>query len=362
MKTKWTYVAMTTVFFLLGAVTAWSQATSARVEGTITAAGKPVADAQVVFTSRDNGKAYKFKTDKNGQYFGYGVPFGNYDQEIISATGDKLYKKGVSIVSENGTTLNKLSVDVTSGGGQPTVSKEEYEKLKAEHDKGVSMNALIGQYNTAMQAKNWQGASDTLKQMIAAEPNRWEYQQALGGMQMNLGNYEEAVATFEKVIPVAENASKTDPKADPAKTKAALAQMYTNEGNAYIKLKKNNEAVAAFTKAAELDPNPATAYWNLCATAYNSNDMKGASAACDKAIAADPNKADAYFIKGSALIGLSEGKLDSNGHYIALPGTKEAFNKYLELAPDGPHAGEVKQMMEMLGAKIETSYKEKKKK
>jgi hypothetical protein len=32
------------------------------------------------------------------------------------------------------------------------------------------------------------------------------------------------------------------------------------------------------------------------------------------------------------------------------------------LAPDGPHAGEVKQMMEMLGAKIETTYKDKKKK
>jgi tetratricopeptide (TPR) repeat protein len=161
---------------------------------------------------------------------------------------------------------------------------------------------------------------------------------------------------------MAQNATKTDPKADPAKAKAAVAQMLSSEGNAYIKLKKNPEAVAAFTKAAEMDPNPGAAYWNLCATEYNSGDMKGASIACDKAIAADPNKADAYFIKGSVLVGMSEGKLDANGHYIALPGTKEAFNKYLELAPDGPHAGEVKQMMEMLGAKIETTYKDKKKK
>ena len=151
------------------------------------------------------------------------------------------------------------------------------EKLKAEREKGLSMNALINQYNTAQAAKDWQLAADTLKKMIAGEPNRWEYQQALGNMQFNLGNYQEAVDTFEKVIPLAQNASKTDPKADPAKAKAAIGQMLSSEGNAYIKLKKNPEAVAAFTKAAEMDPNPGTAYWNLCATEYNAGDMKGAS-------------------------------------------------------------------------------------
>ena len=69
-------------------------------------------------------------------------------------------------------------------------------------------------------------------------PTRWEYQQALGNAQLNLGKNEDALATYEKVIPLAENASKTDPKADPVKTKAAVAQMLTNEGNAYLKLEK----------------------------------------------------------------------------------------------------------------------------
>jgi tetratricopeptide (TPR) repeat protein len=360
MKTKWMYVATAAVLFLLGTMTAWSQATNARVEGTITAAGKPVADAQVVFTNKDNGKAFKFKTDKNGQYVGYGLPFGTYDQEVISATGDKLYKRAVSVVSENGTTLNKLSLDISSGGGQPTISKEELEKLKAEREKGLNMNALINQYNTAQQAKNWQQAADILKQMIAAEPNRWEYQQALGNMQYNLGNYEEAAATFEKVIPLAENASKTDPKADPAKTKVALSQMFASEGNSYLKLKKTDKAVEAFTKAAEMDPNPAAAYFNLCATQYNTGNTQGALASCDKAIAADPNKADAYFIKGSLMMG--DSKMDKDGKLTAPPGTADALNKYLELAPDGAHANDVKQMLAFIGAKIETTYKEKKKK
>ena len=179
-------------------------------------------------------------------------------------------------------------------------------------------------------------------------------------MQFNLGQYDDAVATYDKVIPMAENAPKNDPKADPAKSKAAVAQMLNSEASAYLKLKKTDKAVETFTKAAELDPNPASAYFNLCATQYNSGNTQGALAACDKAIAADPNKADAYFIKGSLMMG--DSKQDKDGKLQAPAGTAEALNKYLELAPDGAHANDVKQMLNYIGAKIETSYKEKKKK
>src|SRR5256885_4369493 len=54
--------------------------------------------------------------------------------------------------------------------------------------------------------------------------------------------------------------------------------MLTNEGNAYLKLHKNTEAVAAFTKAASMDPNPGVAYFNLCATQYNAGNSEGALA------------------------------------------------------------------------------------
>ena len=77
--------------------------------------------------------------------------------------------------------------------------------------------------------------------------------------------------------------------------------------------------------------------------------------ACDKAIPADPNKADAYFIKGSLLIAGS--KTDSSGKVIAPPGTEEALSKYLQLAPDGPHAKDVKEMLTYIGSKVENTYK-----
>ena len=233
------------------------------------------------------------------------------------------------------------------------------EKLKAERQKGLNLNALISQYSAALQAKNWQQASDVLTQMISADPTRWDFQKAQGDMQFNLEKYDEAVASYEKAAPLGE-AAKNDPKADPAKTKSSLAQLYTNEGNAYIKLKKTPEAIAAFTKAAEMDPSPGTAYYNLCATQYNSGNTEGALAACDKAIAADPTKADAYFIKGSLLLGSST--MDKQGKLQAPPGTAEALNKYLEIAPSGPHVADVKEMLAAIGAKVTTTYNEKAKK
>src|SRR5260370_21763164 len=86
---------------------------------------------------------------------------------------------------------------------------------------------------------------------------------------------------------------------------------------------------------------------------------EGAIADCDKAIAADPKKADAYFIKGSIL--LAESAPDAKGNVNAPAGTAEALKKYLELAPDGGHAEDVKQMLGFIGAKIETTYQGKKK-
>jgi hypothetical protein len=42
-------------------------------------------------------------------------------------------------------------------------------------------------------------------------------------------------------------------------------------------------------------------------------------------------------------------------------GTAEALNKYLELAPEGLHANNAKQMLEYIGFKVESTYKGRKK-
>ena len=90
----------------------------------------------------------------------------------------------------------------------------------------------------------------------------------------------------------------------------------------------------------------------------NAGKGDDAIAAFDKCIAADPAKADAYYQKGVNLIGKATLQGDKT---IAPPGTAEAFNKYLELAPTGPYADVAKQMLATIGASVETNYGTKKK-
>jgi hypothetical protein len=54
--------------------------------------------------------------------------------------------------------------------------------------------------------------------------------------------------------------------------------------------------------------------------------------------------------------------MDSNSKVVAPPGTAEAFQKYLELQPNGPHAAEAKSMLALVGSTLETTYGTKKKK
>jgi len=357
MKSKATYVWMVTLLFVVAAGVAWPQ--TSKIHGKISAGNKPVPDVQVVLTSPSTGKVYKMKTDKNGEFLSVAVNFGQYNMDVLGPNGEKLFEKTVAISGQGDEP--DLSVDIGSGS---KVSKEEIERIKAENAKATSINVLIKQYTDAVNNKAWTDAEAAAQQMVTLDPTRYEYYQALGGVKINLQKYQEAVDSYEKGVQLAEAAAGgSAPKQgapDPAKAKAAIGPMLTGEGNALLKLGKNKEAVAAFTKAAEKDPNPATAYFNLCATQYNTGNTEGALTACDKAIAADPARADAYFIKGSLMMGSST--MDKQGKLQAPSGTAEALNKYLELAPDGPHANDVKEMLGAIGAKIETTYSGKKKK
>jgi tetratricopeptide (TPR) repeat protein len=199
-----------------------------------------------------------------------------------------------------------------------------------------NQNALVAKAQAALDAKQWPDAEAALKQLTSSEP-RWEYSEALGAAQMNQGHYADSLGSYQHAIDLAQK------NADPA----AMARIYTMIGNVNLKLKQNDAAIAAYNKAATLSPNPAVAYFNLCATMYNMGQPAAKTVAyCDKAIAADPKKADAYFVKGSSLYG--EGAVDTSKKYVVPPGTVEALKQYLALAPDGPHVQDVKAMLDGL--------------
>jgi tetratricopeptide (TPR) repeat protein len=211
--------------------------------------------------------------------------------------------------------------------------------------KAQNENALITQLQPAQSAKDWPKADSLLTQLTTMDPGNWQYQQALGDVRVNEGKFAEAVSAYAAALAAVGKAEVT-----PA-IHEAMATMYSSQGNAYVKLKKDDEAFQAFSQAAKVSDGQtaATAWSNACVEGFNASKHKEAMDACDKAIAADPTKANAWFIKGSILMGDSDE--DANGKPLPPPGTVEAFKKYLALDPHGPHAGEAQQMLDYLSGK-----------
>jgi len=372
MKKKTILLALAIVLFALGSWTARAQLMGAPVKGKVTQEGQTFPNARVTFTNPSNGKTFQLKTDKNGEFALVSIPAGSYEIKVLSDSGEELFKVTTMITGATTTETNDIKINVSkdykpgeeaaSSGGKttdtaPKLTKEQLAKIKADNDKIAGLNALITQAQQAMQAQNWPGAETALKQLIAAAPdtNRWEFFKALGDAQKNSNELPDAAQTYDQGIKVAQALvsgnvppDPKNPNSTPAAAKAGMGRILNAQGNVYLKLNKPDEAIASFKRAAEIDPSPAVAYYNLCAVQFNFNKMNDAAAACDKSVAADPSKADAWFFKGSALF--KTGKTE-NGKFAAPPGTAEALSKYLELDANGLHAAEAKLILQKLGQK-----------
>jgi tetratricopeptide (TPR) repeat protein len=289
--------------------------------------------------------------------------------EVISAGGEKLLTEEITINASGSPAIAIVKIDVsqakiTSIASDPTpisaidptapaprtkYTKQQIRDMKTKNEKTSEMNALILQANAALLEGHWQEALAPLQELTGMDPDNWEYFSGLGDAQSHLGQYQEAIGSYETGILVASDPAAMHPDDAAAaleRKKAGVGHMLNNEGTTYNELHKTKEALAAYSKAAALDPNPKLAYYNLCAAQYNAKNVAGALAACDKATAVDPGKAETYFLKGSLLVHMNQP--GEKGNVTVPAGAAEALEKYLELAPDGEHAKEVRQMLEYL--------------
>lgn len=197
-----------------------------------------------------------------------------------------------------------------------------------------------------------------------------------GNALYNQGQYAQAGATFEKAIPMAKEknlpvvlsrAADSYAKAHQydkavADYQKAIAADPTNGGymnnlgSLYGQMGKPDLAVQEFQKAAQADPtNAARYYYNIGAIQTNAGKNDEAAAAFKKATQLDPNYADAYFLEAQALMG--KAKVDSSGKVVPAPGTVEALQSYLKVAPTGKYASAAQQMLQTLTGKVQTKYR-----
>jgi tetratricopeptide (TPR) repeat protein len=387
----WREILLTATAVVAMGAAAPAIAQNATVHGkVVNPVGQAVTDGKVKFTKDISSppKERKFTnitpTDAQGNYKAADVPPGDY----------------MLVVEEQGKDVDFTSQPVTlKAGDDKTVDfdmtraeyinsmtpeqKKALEEYKANNAKAVDANKKIANLNATLATvrADLKAAQPTagdvskdvtdMKSAVDAKPDEsilWisygntleaqgdhlakadkDAHKPVSGDADAMKSYDDAIEAYKKGAEL--NAASKKP------VPADQAAAWNGAGNALAKQGKPVDAAAAFENAVKVEPaNAGMFYGNEAAVLFNAGQTDAAAAAADKAIAADPNRADAYFIKGQALIAKSS--FDAKTQKIVPPpGCVDAYQHYLALAPDGPHASAVKEVLASLGEKIDTSYK-----
>ena len=176
----------------------------------------------------------------------------------------------------------------------------------------------------------------------------------LGYGQAGLAQSDNAIVAYKKAVDL-ETASKKPRMSVIGQAQEGLGEIYARTG-------KVPEANAAFDAAAKADPERAIVYLkNQAIIFFQQANGPAQVAAADIAIKADPNPNDpdlavVYYIKGQGLV--QNATIDPKTQRIVLPADcTAAYQKYLELAPNGPFAQEVSGILQQAGVKCGSSKK-----
>ena len=371
---------------ILFSVACWGQTTA--FEGDVKGEdGKPLVKVPVHLDRKDIKGNYKVNTDKKGHYYYGGLPIGTYKiwvevdgkerdsvDNVKSGLGDA---KVISFdLKASGNTAAQRQADLQktiANGGELT--KEQTRDMTPEQkaalekkmkDAAATMaknKALNDAFNAgkgaldkaptetdpAAKAKDYADAIENLEKAKAMAPDQnvvWgNLADAYGGAAKGKtgaeqqGMLDKGIESYQKAIEL----------------KPDDAAYHNNYALLLAQSKKSAEALVELTKAAQLDPpNAGKYYFNGGAVLVNLGQNEPAGGMFKKAIEADPTYADAHYQYGIYLIGKSTTTPD--GKIVAPAGTKEEFEKYLELKPDGSNADAAKAMLTSMGETLQTDY------
>ncbi|HYG98146.1 MAG TPA: tetratricopeptide repeat protein [Terriglobales bacterium] len=354
MKKKLAVVMMAAILAALCVPQAWSQAL-ATVKGNVKdMEGKPMPGASVEYYSQENGRKYNLKTDKSGNFFSIGVAPGVY-KVTLSNNGQVItFWTGVPVrlsEAENVFNIDLQKEKARAGDQMSEEQKKQQEAVQKENLKIKGLNEKLALSKQQQDMGQFDAAVQTLAEATQMDATKDLVWFKLGDAYVAAGKHNTDKAAAKEQF-----AKATDAYKQAIGIKPTVGAYYNNMGEAYARMGQTQEAINAYTQAAQNDPTEAGKYYfNLGAVLTNSGKVDEANAAFDKAIAADPAKADAYYQKAVNLLG--KATVDTKtGQMKAPEEVATNLNKYLELAPDGPNAQAAKDLLASLGAKVETTF------
>ncbi len=309
-------------------------------------------------TNEDKNRKYQysFPVNATGDYTGTGIAPGKYilffivNGKTVDFVDNVEIKAGVDLAQNDDMTREEFLKNMTPE------QKKQIEEFKKQNAATMAANKTVGNLNALLtqardneKAGKYDDAVSEMQQATSQKPDEAILWLELGNAQLGAKKYDDSVTAFQKAADT--NAASKKPSA------AVPGSAYNNMGQAYAKLNKPQDALGAYDKAAQAEPAKAGVYYfNEAVTLYNTGAHTESATAADKAIAADPTKADAYYIKGQSLI--DKATSDPKTQKIqAPPGCLEAYLKYLELAPNGSHAEDVKGIVAAFDEKQVSNYR-----
>jgi tetratricopeptide (TPR) repeat protein len=378
MKPMFAIITAAVVAAALCCPPAQAQATGS-VKGTATdQQGQPIAGAGVEWMSLDTGHKYELKTNSKGEYFSLGIAPGKYKVTLSKDGKEIFHYNNVPVTLDE----QHLDIDLKKEMGsaaaaqgmnaeQVKAQQEAQAKVSKENLTVKALNEHLAAANDASTKGDYDGAISILTEATNMDATRDLLWFKLGdAYRMSATKQtdpaekqkrlETAIANYNKAIEI-KNAEQPGQGAskDPEARANTLSAYYNNLAEAYAKSGKFDDAIKNYDLAAKAQPSAAgTYYFNAGAQLTNAGRVDEAIAQFDKCIAADPTKADAYYQKGVNMLGKMT--VDKDGKTTAAPGTAEAFQKYLELDPNGKYAASAKDLLASIGSTVETSFGKKK--
>jgi tetratricopeptide (TPR) repeat protein len=339
--------------------------------------GQPAVKALIKIVRTDIKGNYKCETNKKGHYFYNGLPLGTYN--ITVEIGGK-EMDGVNNVR------TRLGDPMPVNFDLQKIAATKHAQQAQQQQQAATGQALTKEQERGMSKEQKEAYDKALKEREAAMKKNKELNDAFNAGMAAAQNkdYDTAVTEFVKAsemdpkqiavwsnladayVNAASKKTGADFDATMAKGMEAFQKaielnpndggLHNNYALALAKAKKFPEMQAELEKAAQIEPAKAGQYYyNLGAILVNSNQNEPAGAAFKKAIEIDPNHADSYYQYGVYLVG--KASISADGKVTPVPGTVDAFQKYLQLAPSGQFADQAKAMLTSMDAKVDTSYK-----
>jgi tetratricopeptide (TPR) repeat protein len=341
------------VLFLFFGVTLPAGAQMGGLEGEVRDYdGKPMPGVTIQFDRLDIKMHFEIKTDKKGRYLHAALPGGSQTRYAVRLIRDgevlfKVDEVNVPLGEPRRLDINLQEERKRQEGQLTEEQRRQREQMRRaeEHRESMEQHFYLGR--EYVQQQKYPEAIAEFEAAAALDPSQPAVFANLGVIYTATNQNEKAIEAYEKAIAL-------NPED---------AGLHNNLGLLYAKTGRMEEAGRATAKAAELNPAEAhTYYTNQGIALYNAGHLAAAIDPLRKATELDPNQAETHYWLGVCLYSTAESKIEGGEvKTILKPGTREAFERYLELAPDGRFSNDAKAMLAALDAQVPTSLRLKKK-